>query len=168
MKEYGKDNRYVVYKDGRIYRKEYTLRDKNNRQMTYKGIWVTPKLSNTGYIVVSINRKWVQLHRILAETFIPNPENKKTVNHIDGDKKNYSLENLEWATHKENQIHAEESGLIGDRSGVCVDVYDDSGYIATFKSISKCAKCLFLDRKIVSAIKNTDSFHKGYKFITKV
>lgn len=46
------------------------------------------------------------LHRILAIAFIPNPENKKTVNHINGIKSDFRLENLEWNTHSENLIHA--------------------------------------------------------------
>ena len=168
VKEYSKDNRYLIYDDGRIYRKPYSIRDKNGRTLNYEGIWITPKLSNTGYVVVSINRKWTQLHRILAETFIDNPENKPTVNHKDGNKLNNAIDNLEWSTYKENQIHAELNGLTGDRGGVEVDVYDDSGYVATFKSISKCASMLNLDRKIISAVKNTDNYYKGYKFITKV
>ena len=167
-KEYSKDNRYIIYDDGRIYRKPYTITAKDGRLMTYDGIWLTHKISNTGYVVVSINRQWKQLHRILAETFIDNPENKATVNHIDGNKTNNSLSNLEWATHKENQQHAEKNMLVGDRGGVHVDVYDDSGYVATFKSISKCGKMLKLDRKIISAVKNTDKYYNGYKFITKV
>jgi hypothetical protein len=46
------------------------------------------------------------VHRVLAEAFIPNPENKRTVNHIDGNRLNNQLSNLEWATYSENMIHA--------------------------------------------------------------
>ncbi len=51
------------------------------------------------------------VHRILAIAFIPNPENKKCVNHIDGNKLNNELSNLEWVTHGENNSHAIKIGL---------------------------------------------------------
>lgn len=51
------------------------------------------------------------IHRITATTFIPNPENKRTVNHIDGDKRNNHISNLEWATYSENAQHAVRLGL---------------------------------------------------------
>lgn len=53
----------------------------------------------------------VSLHRLLARTFIPNIENKRTVNHIDGNKLNNNLSNLEWATDSENMQHAHNTGL---------------------------------------------------------
>lgn len=46
-----------------------------------------------------------RIHRLIAAAFLPNPENKKEVNHIDGDKGNNVLSNLEWATHQENMLH---------------------------------------------------------------
>src|SRR5699024_4237076 len=51
------------------------------------------------------------VHRILMETFVPNPLKKEQVNHIDGDKTNNDLNNLEWVTKSENQLHAYATGL---------------------------------------------------------
>ena len=52
-----------------------------------------------------------RVHRIVAEAFIPNPDSCKQVNHIDGDKANNSVSNLEWCTSQQNNIHALQTGL---------------------------------------------------------
>src|SRR5699024_11716174 len=57
--------------------------------------------------------KTVLVSRIVATTFIPNPDNNKFINHIDGDHRNNHVENLEWATSNENNNHAFDNDLIG-------------------------------------------------------
>ena len=64
-----------------------------------------------GYLTVGINRKQYKIHRLVATIFIPNPENKEQVNHIDGNKANNSVSNLEWSTRNENIKHAFATGL---------------------------------------------------------
>lgn len=56
-------------------------------------------------------RKTVRRHRIVAEAFIPNPCHKPEVNHLDGDKENNAVDNLEWSTKKENIDHSWKTGL---------------------------------------------------------
>lgn len=74
-----------------------------------------------GYLHVGLTnasgRKSVKLHRVIAQTFIPNPEHKPCVNHKDGNKLNNSIENLEWCTAIENSRHAADSGLYKIRYG---------------------------------------------------
>lgn len=69
-----------------------------------------------GYSIIGLRKNNKQFHyplaRIVAKVFISNPENKEEVNHIDGNKKNNNISNLEWVTRKENMIHASKTGLL--------------------------------------------------------
>lgn len=86
-----------------------------NYNHTGKGRVLNPYVDNTGYCQVSLykNGKMYQkqIHRFVAETFIPNPNNLECVNHINGIKTDNRIENLEWCTRKENIIHALKNGL---------------------------------------------------------
>lgn len=72
-------------------------------------------VGDRGYVNVILwenNRpKTFLVHRLIAKAFIPNPENKPCVNHIDGNKTNNTLSNLEWVTYSENTLHALETKL---------------------------------------------------------
>jgi len=92
---------YSITKDGVV---------KNNKRESILGVY-----DSMGYPSVNLSKNGkhcsVRLHRLIAETFIDNPESKPQVNHKDGNKLNYSISNLEWVTRSENVRHAFENGL---------------------------------------------------------
>lgn len=97
-----------------------------------------------GYPVVNLRKNNTSLvtpvHVLVAKAFIPNPNNLPTVNHIDGNKKNNRVENLEWASYAENNTHALIHGLRHPR-GNMVDQYTiDGKYIATYKSACEASR----------------------------
>lgn len=95
---------------------------KNGARMTKE----KPKLpQNNGkgymqlYVQIKGKRTMLYIHRLVALYFIPNPDNKSEVNHIDGDKSNNHVSNLEWTTMEENRHHAKVNNLLskGETSG---------------------------------------------------
>ncbi len=94
-------------------------------------------LNRDGYPHVSIchngKRKSEKIHRIVAELFIPNPDKKPCVNHINGDKTDNRVENLEWVTYSENNLHAYKAGLMENAR----KVVGDNGRIHLVKMQSK-------------------------------
>lgn len=65
-----------------------------------------PQKHKNGYLFVNLSGKIVSLHRLVAKTFIPNPENKPQVNHKNGNKMDNRVQNLEWNSSSENILHA--------------------------------------------------------------
>lgn len=82
------------------------------------------KVDKKGYHNITLHtkgkRRYFKVHRLVAQAFIPNPENKKEVNHMNGIPDCNHKENLEWATRKENMQHAKEEGLVacGENHGM--------------------------------------------------
>lgn len=72
-------------------------------------------VANTGYKTVCLTvegkKKNYSLHRLVAQTFIPNPDNLPVVNHKDGNKINNTVENLEWVSYSQNRMHAIDTGI---------------------------------------------------------
>lgn len=89
---------YEVTKDGHVINKH------TGREQKYQ-------YNTKGYPRVIIGGKKYFIHRLVAEKYVPNPENKPQVNHIDGDKTNNCADNLEWVTNQENRQHARVTGL---------------------------------------------------------
>lgn len=106
----GFEGRLEVSNMGRIRSIERIVAFGQNKRKVHQTIY---KLHNDkdGYKMAGISGKTIKVHRAVAETFIPNPDNRPQVNHIDGDKSNNRADNLEWATQEENMQHASKHGL---------------------------------------------------------
>ena len=138
-----------------------------------------------GYYCVDLYRnnkcKKVTIHRLLAEAFIPNIDNKPTVDHIDGDRVNNSIDNLRWATYSENNSRFKTSGVRSEK--VTVTKYIEKrkkrgggheswvgvGEVIQFNSITETAKCFGTTVSNISLMLNKGTIGKrgitrGYQF----
>lgn len=104
-----------VSDDGRIFTLDHTSIRKNGRADNRKGKELKPSIDKYGYkhVVLSSNkiRKTYTVHQLVGTTYIENPEKKETINHKDGNKLNNCVDNLEWATQKEQKEHAIKHNL---------------------------------------------------------
>jgi len=115
----GYEGFYQVSNLGQVKRLKTKVKGKLNSIRTLPERINKPRMQN-GYLSVALqnmNRINIKLHRLVALHFIPNPENKPEINHIDGNKKNNRVDNLEWCTRKENMIHASKNGLVSKIKG---------------------------------------------------
>ena len=157
---------------------DYLISDHGHILSYKRGDWryLNPYLGKNGYLYVNLRANNITIrryiHRLVAETFIPNSENKPVVNHIDGDKTNNFVSNLEWCTDKENSKHAYALGLsrLPDpeiylrthRTPVKLTNLD-TGETFIFESQAEAADTLGIDRSHLNmALKKRCSHAKRY------
>jgi hypothetical protein len=137
----GYNNKYYITKEGKVYISNY--------RNTGVGKEMKPRII-AGYYALGLEdpestpknriQKIHKIHRLLAEHFIPNPENKPCVNHKDGNKLNNNLDNLEWATISENIKHAyanklERNWWTKELGIVCINLIENYKY--NFADVAK-------------------------------
>jgi hypothetical protein len=163
-----------------------------NESMQYPGFYYVPGMHNKILInangkVIDIERKICLLpiisggyplvapgfaengfiHRMLGLTFLPEPElpvEELDINHIDGIKTNYALDNLEWATRSENCTHAYKSGLRNDNRPILVKDLRDSS-IKRYYSLQECARAFSINGAFIHRYLkdyNREKIARGY------
>lgn len=134
-------------------------------------VWTTtynrllkPHISNRGYLRIGLNKdkviKTVGVHRLVAEAFIPNPDNLPTVDHIDGNKLNNNVENLQWLSHSDNCRKSFKSASKRNKPIFCVE----TGTV--YKSKAEAARKLHIPSAIMSSLLKGEfpSYH-GLHFV---
>lgn len=163
----GKETQYSVIEDGAIYNND-TKR------------WLKGQVSNSGYrsfyLSFEDGKKRMYAHRLVAETYIPNIENKPEVNHKNGNKDDNRVENLEWVTSSENKQHGISLGLITKRKPVyrfnrkkeLVQTYESATKVAEVEGINESWLSEQLRREIKTLSHNSYwSYSSDSSFATK-
>lgn len=113
----------------------------------------------------------LRLHRLVAKAFIPNPLGLPEVNHIDGNKSNNRVTNLEWVTGSENVRHSIDTGLTNFKTGKLarslkrsVGVYKNGSYVTTLSGNKEIVEFGLCYKAVSRCLLGQSKRHKGYKF----
>ena len=163
---------YRVSSMGRI----QSCRNKNGKIITNE--WHDLKLSTRNrYQFVTLyndsGRHQLLVHRVVASVFIPNPENKPQVNHIDGNRYNNNVTNLEWATQSENMLHSAHvlhEGMFENRKKPVIQLSKSNNPIKLWASAADAAKALGIKRTNIlhcckgrKCFKSAGGYHWQYR-----
>lgn len=163
----GYEGYYQVSDLGRV----KSLSRKNSKTERILKAYTTSK----GYLRLNFNKDGKSfkplVHRLVAEAFIPNPENKQQVNHINEVKTDNYIENLEWSTNIENKNHGngierQRIKMINGKLSISVSQFDKGGnHIKDWISISEAKRNGFSETCISSCINGKQKTHKGFVWI---
>lgn len=144
----GYEDSYEVSNYGRVRSVDRIIVDKNGVESFHRG-FMKKQTDNkvrgkAGYLVVRLLSNGVGItrvvHRLVAEAFIPNENNLPTVNHIDGNKQNNHVDNLEWVSFADNNIHALHTNLRSPRGTPIRQLSVDGKVLGEYKSTYEASR----------------------------
>lgn len=160
----GYEGLYEISNNGKVKSLARIVIGKNNRKQTLPELYLAPFVTKRGYWAVNLYKsarfKTKTIHKLIADYFIPNPENKPEVNHKDGNKLNCNIDNLEWVTPSENISHAYKNKLRFPVTGITsgsnphakkIAQYDLSGNLIKVWACARDAYRCGYDYKAISA-----------------
>src|SRR5690625_5681613 len=110
------------------------VRVRESQRRTNIGLELSQKTDKDGYKSVAINRTTVRVHRMVAEAFIPNPNNNEVVHHKDNSKGNNDASNLEWASISFNTAHSYSIGVLKSHNRNPIAVYIEGKFFGSYDS----------------------------------
>ena len=160
-----------IWKDIKGYEGRYQISTLGNVRSLKNNILLVGT-KNTQYKTVTLCKDGTCInfhrHRLVAEAFIENPFNKCQVNHIDGNKHNNNIENLEWVTHRENMKHAYENDMRDFKEVRPVLQYDLNGkLVKEYETINDAEKEGFNHSHIIGCCNERRNEHGGYVWVYK-
>lgn len=155
-------DRYQVNSDGKTYHyKEHIMKQS-----------VGKSRNNNGYNIVNLRQYGKQniqlVHRLVAIAFISNDNNYPCVNHIDGNKQNNNVNNLEWCSYADNNVHALNNNLRKPRGNKIVQKDLDGNIIRVFKSTCEASRITNISRGSISHCLNGRNNTAGNYFWEKI
>lgn len=139
--EVSRNRNYEVSSLGRVRSIDRTVLKKLGSTGNIKGKLLTPQIGTNGYPSVRLKSgsSMVSVHRLVAEAFLLNPHNKRTVNHKNGIRSDNRLSNLEWATYSENSTHAMRVNNHSCQVPV-IQMSKDGAFIAEYSNQSEASR----------------------------
>jgi len=160
----GYEERYSVSNHGNVKSKDMFVTGKNNSYYLKRGRVLKQSLNGSGYLFITLCKSSIckpkRVHKLVAHEFIYKRCGDQCVNHIDGDKRNNHVNNLEWCTFSDNAQHALKTGLRKTKAVIGKDIFDGSEI--SFKSMSDASRAGFNLSGIHKSCHNLISNHKGY------
>lgn len=162
------NNSKEIWRDVQGYKGLYQVSNLGRIKSLYRnGLVLRGSVNNSGYRIVMLYKggkhKNFLIHRLVAQTFIPNPEHLLQVNHKDENKSNNSVNNLEWCTNRYNNLYHDKAKRTGIKEGKPVAQYTLSGkLIKVWRSSHEAEKAGYHARHIGECCSGKIKTHQGY------
>lgn len=147
---------YYISKDGKVFSSRSNSGDITDKLKERKQSIKTGGYLNVGLQTEDSKTKWFRVHRLVASAFIPNPHDKPFVNHIDENRQNNNVDNLEWVTPKENNLHSLTKKIY---------VYNlEGGLVKIYSYTRECSEDGFNQGHVCSCARGEERSHKKHIF----